>query len=131
MPEHTFTGPYDGQYPGERDLAGQPLGLVVPGDIRDTDGPLAPDWRETTDEDREALAARLAEAEGAENGGDSEDGQGASTEAEENAGAGDGPPAATSPPAAPALAPPASPAAVPAAFAPATAGPAGSTPQEG
>lgn len=123
MPAHTFTGPNEGQYPGERDLAGQPLGMVGPGDIRDLEGPLDHQWRETTGEDREALAARLAAAEAKKDGG-------AEARVVEHPADGTLSPPVENP-ATPAAAPPAVPAAVPAASAPAIAGPAGTTPQEG
>jgi hypothetical protein len=131
MPEFTFHGPYDGQYPGHRDLDHQPLGLVIPGDIRDTGGPLDSWWRETTDEDREALAARLAAEEAARTAGEDGDGQDPDPAGDsgDDESAGDSPPAPASPPAVPALAPPAAPAAVPPAAT--SAGPAGTTPQEG
>lgn len=67
MPAFVFTGPNEGQYPGERDLASIPVGMVGPGDIRVLEAPLDHQWREATDEDLAALAARLAEP--AETGG--------------------------------------------------------------
>jgi hypothetical protein len=59
MPEYTFTWPQPQIFPETRDAKDKPLGLVKPGDIRDLD---QADhlWRETTDEDRAALAAREA-----------------------------------------------------------------------
>ena len=60
MPEFVFTGPNAGQYPDERDLAGQPIGVVEPGDTRDLAAPLDGWWTEATDEVKAALADRLA-----------------------------------------------------------------------
>jgi hypothetical protein len=58
VPDMTFKCSQALEYTEARDAAGARLGLVVPGDIRDV--VKAPDhhWYETTDEDREALAAR-------------------------------------------------------------------------
>lgn len=63
MPDHTYSGPGDRVYPETRDARGQHLGMVEPGEIRDLDQ--APDhlWHETTDEDRAARTAVLAERE--------------------------------------------------------------------
>ena len=63
MPDFTYSGPGARFYPEGRDAAGQNIGEVQPGDIRDLEQ--APDgwWHETTDEDRAALAARQAAAE--------------------------------------------------------------------
>lgn len=59
-----FRGYGDFTYPEGKDANGRNLGLVRVGDIRDLDGPPDRWWREATDEDRAALAARdAAEAE--------------------------------------------------------------------
>jgi hypothetical protein len=64
MPEYTHTGHTGHDYPEHKDASGGYLGTVRPGDIRDLGMPPDHLWRETTDEDRAALAERAAAAAG-------------------------------------------------------------------
>jgi hypothetical protein len=98
LPEYTFDGPGPHTYPSSKDLAGTSIGTVVPGDIRDTDGPLDHLWRETSDEDR--LRAAAEEAEQAAAGAEEE-----LRRAEAQAGAAPASAPAPAPPALPATAP--------------------------
>ncbi len=54
MPEFTYAGLVPREYPESRHSDGTPVRSVQPGDIRDLDGPLDGDWRETAEEDRAA-----------------------------------------------------------------------------
>jgi hypothetical protein len=42
--DHVFTGPGAHSYPHSKDRTGHPIGQVEPGDTRDTDEPLDPNW---------------------------------------------------------------------------------------
>ena len=57
MPEYTYSGPGQFDYPASRDARGRFVGEVSPGHIRDLDEPLDQWWIETTDEDRARRAA--------------------------------------------------------------------------
>jgi len=74
--DFTYCGPGERTYPETRDAEGRNLGVARPGDIRPFT--VAPDqfWRETADEDREALAARDAPA-ASEEGGETAAAEGA------------------------------------------------------
>lgn len=66
MPEFTFTGTTEHTFPESRHSDGTPVRSVEPGEIRDLPEAIDHQWRETTDEDREARAAVLAAREAAE-----------------------------------------------------------------
>ena len=102
MPEYVSTAPYGLNYTEGRDLQGRNLGLVQPGDIRDLDEPPDQWWREATDEDRAAQAAREA--------GSAAAGEPEGDEQDQGAGDGDGEPGSggeAPEPSAPVPAPPA------------------------
>jgi hypothetical protein len=72
MADHVFNWPQAHVYLEARDLAGVRIGLVNPGDIRDTDGPLDRKWLEATDDHKAAARTQTvtAAADAAEDNGD-------------------------------------------------------------